>query len=182
MTLPALSRIGAPDSGCPDGGPFFFDLEAMSDEAHLSAEQSGPQAAARLPVPNGDPGRPQGAERAAGARPQEAQRLTTLKKRADFLAANAGRRAATPGFVLLVRDRKDGDPQMRVGFTVSRKVGNAVTRNRMKRRFRELAREIVPQMGVPGADHVMIGRAGGVERDFELLRQELVRSLEKVRK
>ena len=46
-----------------------------------------------------------------GTRPQEAQRLTTIKKRSDFLAANAGRRAATPGFVLLVRDREDSTPR-----------------------------------------------------------------------
>src|SRR6476469_5561397 len=102
----------------------------MSDEAHLSTEQSGPRAAARVPAPHGDGRRTQGAERSPRSRPQEAQRLTILKKRSDFLAANAGRRAATPGFVLLVRDRRDDDPQMRVGFTVSKKVGNAVIRNR----------------------------------------------------
>lgn len=152
----------------------------MSDEAHLPAQQSGPQAAARLSGTHGDAGRPQGAERAPGARPQEAQRLTTLKKRADFLAANAGRRAATPGFVLLVRDRNDGDPMKRVGFTVTRKIGNAVIRNRMKRRLRALAREIIADKGIAGADHVMIGRAGGVERDFAMLREELVRALRKV--
>jgi ribonuclease P protein component len=154
----------------------------MSDEAHLPAEQSGPQAAARVPEPHGDPGRPQGAERAPRPWPQEAQRLATLKKRADFLAANGGRRASTPGFILLVRDRKDADPAMRVGFTVTKKIGGAVVRNRMKRRFRALAREIVPAKGIPGSDHVMIGRARGVERDFGLLRNELVSALEGMHK
>lgn len=82
--------------------------------------------------------------------------------------------------MLLVRDRKDEDPQIRVGFTVTRKVGNAVTRNRIKRRFRALAREIIPVHGFAGADHVMIGRAGGIERDFGLLRRDLERALERV--
>jgi ribonuclease P protein component len=154
----------------------------MSDEAHLPAEQSRPQAAPRLPRQDGDRRGPQGAERAAGARPQEAQRLASISKRADFLAANGGRRAATPGFVLLVRDRNDGDSSMRVGFTVTKKIGGAVVRNRMKRRFRALAREIVPMNGFAGADHVMIGRAAGVERDFALLRSELERALDKLRK
>ncbi|HET9459809.1 MAG TPA: ribonuclease P protein component [Sphingomicrobium sp.] len=103
-----------------------------------------------------------------------------MRKRSDFLAANAGRRAATPGFVLLVRDRGDDNPQKRVGFTVSRKVGNAVTRNRMRRRLRELARQIVPEHGYSGSDHVMIGRTGGIERDFALLRQDLERALRRV--
>jgi ribonuclease P protein component len=154
----------------------------MSDEAHLSAEQSRPQASARVPLPHGDGRRPQGSERPPRARPQEAQRLVTIKKRADFLAANGGRRVSTPGFVLLVRDRKDADPAMRVGFTVTKKIGGAVVRNRMKRRFRELAREIVAANGIPGSDHVMIGRQKGVERDFGLLRTELQRALEGLRK
>jgi ribonuclease P protein component len=154
----------------------------MSDEAHFPAEQSGPQAAARIPQPHGDSGRPQGAERAPRTRPQEAQRLATLRKRADFIAANSGRRLSTPGFVLLVRDRKDADTVMRVGFTVTKKIGGAVVRNRMKRRFRALAREILPAKGCPGSDHVMIGRARGIERDFGLLRSELANALDGLRK
>ena len=85
-----------------------------------------------------------------------------------------------PGFVLLVRPREDGDAAMRVGFTVTKKIGNAVVRNRMKRRLRALARELLPQRGVAGADHVLIGRAGGMERDFALLRAELTKALGKV--
>ncbi len=84
-----------------------------------------------------------------------------------------------PGFILLVRDRRDGSDAKRVGFTVTRRIGGAVVRNRMKRRFRALARELVAAEGVPGADHVLIGRAGGVERDFGLLRSELAKALGK---
>ena len=86
-----------------------------------------------------------------------------------------------PGFVLLVRDRDDGDSAMRVGFTVTKKIGGAVVRNRMKRRFRSLARDLLPQHGIPGADHVLIGRAGGVERDYAALSAELVRALGKLK-
>jgi ribonuclease P protein component len=98
------------------------------------------------------------------------------------VAANSGRRATTPGFILLVRDRKDSDSSMRVGFTVTKKIGGAVVRNRMKRRFRALAREIVPARGLPGSDHVMIGRATGIEREFSLLRDDLAGALERLRK
>ena len=87
-----------------------------------------------------------------------------------------------PGFVLLVRDRKDGDPAMRLGITVTKKIGNAVIRNRMKRRFRALARDVLPTEGLSGADHVLIGRAGGLERDFALLRTELAKALVKAKR
>ena len=85
-----------------------------------------------------------------------------------------------PGFVLLVRPWEDGDPAMRIGFTVTKKIGNAVVRNRMKRRFRALARETLPDHGIAGADHVLIGRAGGIERDYASLAAELKRALKKL--
>jgi ribonuclease P protein component len=87
-----------------------------------------------------------------------------------------------PGFVLLVRDRDDGDRSMRLGITVTKKIGGAVVRNRMKRRFRALAREILPIQGFEGSDHILIGRTGGIERPFEELSAELAKALRKLAK
>lgn len=85
-----------------------------------------------------------------------------------------------PGFILLVHDRKDGDDGLRLGITVTKKVGGSVVRNRMKRRFRALGREILPEQGIHGADHILIGRKAGIERDFGALRSDLVSALERV--
>jgi ribonuclease P protein component len=82
--------------------------------------------------------------------------------------------------VLLVRDRRDDDPSIRVGFTVTKKIGGAVVRNRMKRRLRALAREIIVPDGFKGSDHVLIGRSGGIERPFDRLRAELAQALVRV--
>ncbi|MDQ2877620.1 MAG: ribonuclease P protein component [Pseudomonadota bacterium] len=87
-----------------------------------------------------------------------------------------------PGFVLLVRDRRDDDPVMRIGYTVTKKIGNAVVRNRMNRRLRALARDLLPESGLRGADHVLIGRQGGIERDFAQLRAELGKALAKLKR
>lgn len=98
-----------------------------------------------------------------------------LTKRADFLAANKGLRNARAGFVLLTRP--NGGEGVRFGVTVTKKIGNAVVRNRMKRRFRELLRAVLPEHGLPDHDHVLIGRAGGVERDFHAMAAELDEAL-----
>ena len=82
-----------------------------------------------------------------------------------------------PGFVLLMRPRGDEDDTVRVGFTVTKKIGNAVVRNRMKRRLRALVRETFPAHAIPGADHVLIGRSSGIERDYATLAAELKRAL-----
>lgn len=103
-----------------------------------------------------------------------------MTRRADFLAANRGLRAPMPGFVLLVRDRGDGDPTPRLGITVTKKIGGAVVRNRMKRRFRALAAAALPERAIAGADHVLIGREGGIERDYALLAAELDKALHRL--
>ena len=103
--------------------------------------------------------------------------MSVLQKRADFLAANRGLRVARPGFVLLVNPNTADE--LRFGITVTKKIGNAVVRNRMKRRFRALLRELLPTAGLPAHDHVLIGREGGVERDFAKLREELTAALER---
>jgi ribonuclease P protein component len=156
----------------------------MTDEAHLSAEQSGSQAPARLSRTYGDRWRPQYPACAPFAWPQEPERLSDsavlpgkMTRRADYLAANRGQRQTTPGFILLVRDRRDGDPAVRLGITVSKKVGGAVVRNRMKRRFRVLGQELLGAHALAGSDHVLIGRREGVERDFTALREELQAAL-----
>jgi len=103
------------------------------------------------------------------------QPYIVMTRRADFVAANSGLRVARAGFVLLARS--NAGQGVRLGITVTKKIGNAVVRNRMKRRFRALAREILPLHGLPDTDHVLIGRDGGVERDFALLRDELAAAL-----
>ncbi len=85
-----------------------------------------------------------------------------------------------PGFILQMRQRGDGDPAIRAGYTVTKKVGNAVVRNRMKRRLRALARAALPVSGVTGADHVLIGRGGGIERSFADMVRDLDKALTKV--
>jgi ribonuclease P protein component len=100
-----------------------------------------------------------------------------LTRRADFVAANRGLRVARPGFVLL--SRPNGGQGIRYGITVTKKIGNAVVRNRMKRRFRELLRAALPDAGLADHDHVLIGRDGGVERDFAQLGAELAIALDR---
>jgi ribonuclease P protein component len=94
-----------------------------------------------------------------------------MTRRADFVAANRGLRVSRPGFVLLARP--NGGAGQRFGITVTKRIGNAVVRNRMKRRLRVLLRELLPTLGLADTDHVLIGREGGIERDFALLRNEL---------
>ena len=83
--------------------------------------------------------------------------------------------------MLLLHDRHDGDATKRLGITVTKKIGGAVVRNRLKRRFRALAREVLAERGRAGADHILIGRAGGVERDYAALREDLIAAIGRTR-
>lgn len=100
-----------------------------------------------------------------------------LTRRADFLKTARARTRRMPGFVIQARDRRDGGP-VRVGFTCSKKVGNAVARNRAKRRLRETARLTLPDLGHPGWDYVLIGRRDvTAERNFQTLLADLREAL-----
>jgi len=105
--------------------------------------------------------------------------ISVLKKRADFLRASRAAYKPMPAFVLQAR-RRDADEAcgIRVGFTCSRKVGNAVARNRAKRRLREIARLVLPTAGRDGWDYVLIGkRDTTAAHDFAALQADLVIAL-----
>ncbi|MGI4976103.1 MAG: ribonuclease P protein component [Janthinobacterium lividum] len=102
-----------------------------------------------------------------------------LKVRAEFLRAAArGRKAAVHGLVLQAFTREDTDP-LRVGYTVTKKVGNAVVRNRTRRRLREAARLLLSGQALPGVDLVLIGRDATRGRPFGQLVDDLGRALAK---
>lgn len=107
--------------------------------------------------------------------------MNVIQIRADFLRAAQGRRQGTGGFLLQARERGDGSDLTRIGFTASKKVGNAVMRNLAKRRMRELAREILVPNGRPGWDYVMVARPGATTlRDFLDLKSDLAFAIKRV--
>jgi len=112
--------------------------------------------------------------------------LETLRKRADFLRASRAAHTPTAGFVLQMRERQPQEADtdlIRIGYTCSKKVGNAVARNRAKRRLREIARLTLPAHGKPGHDYVLIGRhEATASLPFDRLLADLRKALEKLHK
>ena len=101
--------------------------------------------------------------------------MERLKRRKEFLAA-AGAKASTAGFVLQERPRGDGGP-VRFGFTVSKKVGGAVERNRVRRRLREIVRLSAARSLHGGSDYVMVGRRAALDMSFSRLAQDFAGAL-----
>ena len=109
--------------------------------------------------------------------------LTVIAKRSDFLKAAKARRQGTSSFLLQARKRSDSENAhgVRIGYTCSKKVGNAVKRNHAKRRLREIARVVLPELGREGWDYVLIGKAKDTSaRPFDLLIKDLKYALKKV--
>ncbi|WP_284164954.1 ribonuclease P protein component [Frigidibacter sp. SD6-1] len=126
-----------------------------------------------------------GPDRPEAAKPPAVSvRLEGLKNRSEFLKAAQARRQSAGSFLLQARRRGEGEPDgalIRVGFTCSKKVGNAVARNRAKRRLREIARAVLPEAGRPGWDYVLVGRpAVTASREFALLLSDLRTALAQV--
>jgi len=107
--------------------------------------------------------------------------VARLKRRRDYLRVAAARtKAVMPGMVVQACPRDDSIDGVRAGFTASRKVGNAVKRNRARRRLKALADELLPQRGAPDTDYVLIARQATPEREFRALRRDLEKALDRL--
>lgn len=104
-------------------------------------------------------------------------KIERLTSRPQFLAAAKGVSEARGAVVVQRLDRQDGAGTVRLGFTATRKVGNAVVRNRCKRRLREAARAIAPLLAVPGSDYVFIARMGTADRPWDRLLDDVKSAL-----
>lgn len=181
-----------------------------NSETHLSAKPACPQAPPRLPQAHAYRGRNQGscapAREGAQApfgvsiwRPRAVElqvvggaeadfrvgplTLITLKKRAEFLRVRGGARWASPSFVLEAKPRVECDKPSsppRFGFTVTKRLGNAVIRNRIRRRLREATRVVAPDLAQAGFDYVLIARTRACDQPFRELTVELEQALGRV--
>ncbi len=107
--------------------------------------------------------------------------LDLIKTRSDFLKAARASHIRASSMTVQARKRRDGTLTCRVGYTCSKKVGNAVARNRAKRRLRAAARQVLPGMGRAGWDYVLIGRAGvTATQPFETLCQDLANAVQRL--
>jgi len=104
--------------------------------------------------------------------------MERLRRRADFLKAAAGRKVAAVPFVLQALARPSADPP-RVGFTVSRTVGTAVERNRVRRRLREIVKRAATRLH-PGYDYVVVGRRAALREPFDRMVAAFAAAVERV--
>ena len=103
--------------------------------------------------------------------------MATLKKRRDFLALRGAPKAGTPAFLMVAGGSAEAGTGVRVGLTVTKKLGGAVVRNRIRRRLRAAVREIFPRYARPGADYVLIAREAAYDRNYGALLDDIKRAL-----
>ena len=110
------------------------------------------------------------------------KRVPTLKKRSDFLRLRTGKRYSTKSLVLETKasDTKEETKPSSVGYTVTKKVGNAVIRNRIRRRLREVVSQTFPDKSLPNHDYVIIGKYGALTRNFASILKDLEQALDHV--
>ncbi len=106
--------------------------------------------------------------------------VETLKKRAEFLRLRGGARFATPSFVLETRPAAAKCSEIRFGYTVTKKLGGAVVRNRIRRRLKAAVGLIAPELARPGYDYVLVARAAAYDRAFPEIKKDLERALQRV--
>ena len=116
----------------------------------------------------------------AGPQGKRSTRLATLRRRAEFLAVRAGARWATSAFVLEAKRRSGQADGARFGFTVSRQVGGAVERNRIRRRLKAAVRDVLADQARPDYDYVLIARRPALDTAFAALVADLVNALKRV--
>jgi ribonuclease P protein component len=105
--------------------------------------------------------------------------MDRLRQRADFIAVANGPRMNSPAFIVQSRRRDDDDP-IRVGFTVTKKNGNAPQRNRIRRRLRELVKRVDAISMRPHSDYVLVGRRAALNRDFNVMLDDLRSALQRL--
>ena len=107
--------------------------------------------------------------------------IKRLKNRSDFLRTAKGKMVHKKAFVLQGRSRSDSSINIRIGFTCTKKVGNAVLRNLAKRRLREVAQNIFPNNGVDGWDYVLVGKKDFTAKlNFEMMPKDLTQALQQI--
>jgi len=150
-------------------------MDGIADQGNTPPAVSVCASAASDAVTTGTPRAPRPAKP-----PKIRAGMELLTKRGDFTAAARARKQGTQSMMVQGRKRSDDGP-FRVGYTCSKKVGNAVTRNRAKRRLREVARLLLKDHGRPGWDYVLIGRAGETTtRPFAQMQKDFLYALRKI--
>ncbi len=173
--------------------PRFPRFRGDPSEAYLPAEPARAETPPWLQIQNVDCGRPQGDRVPPVARSQAVVRLTAtagepasvvtrLKRRAEFVAASRGARWNSAAFVLqcVRRSGPGGERAIGVGFTATKRLGVAVVRNRARRRLREAARMVFPEIGRPGFDYVLVARPMALECDFQDLKAALREAVSRI--